>query len=91
MRLSLEQCEWILERLGYYRPIAADPLRRLPPEGPERTYVSVGKVGGPKGIGVAFQQDATIDRDSLRAYLLDLGIDAEAVAEAFDALDQESR
>lgn len=88
MQLSLEQGEWILERLGYHRPILADPFKRLPPEGPERTYVSEGKVGGPKAIGVAFQQGATTDRDKLRAHLLDLGIDEEAVLEAFDALDQ---
>lgn len=47
--------------------------------------MSEGKVGGPKGIGFALQRGATIDRDAFRACLLDLGIDAEAVAEAFDA------
>lgn len=88
MRLSLEQCERILERLGYHLPSPARFERPRPPDR-ERTYVSEGKVGGPKGLGFALSQGAMIDSDEFRAYLLELGIDGEAVAEAFGALESE--
>lgn len=85
MPLSLEQCERILERLGYHLP-SLGMFERPRPPGRERTYVSEGKIGGPKGIGFALQEGATIDSDAFRAWLLGLGFDAEAVAEVFDAL-----
>ena len=85
MPLSLEQCERILERLGYHLPSLGMFERPRSPDGP-RTYLSEGKIGGPKGIGLTFSQGAMIDSDAFRAELLDQGLDPEAVAEAFDAL-----
>ena len=88
MRLSFEQCDRILERLGYYRPVP-DKFERPRPDdgGGSHTYLSGGEVAGPKGIALMMRKDATLDRDEFRAYLLDLGIDGEAVATVFDALD----
>lgn len=88
MRLSLEQCERILERLGYHLPSLGMFEHPRPLDG-ARTYVSEGKVGGPKGIELTFRQGTMIEREWLRDYLLELGIDEEAVTEAFDALESE--
>ena len=88
MRLSFEQCDRILERLGYYPPVP-DKFERPRPDdaGGAHTYLSGGEVAGPKGIALMLGKDATLDRGEFRAYLLSLGIDGEAVAEVFDALD----
>lgn len=87
MRLSFEQCDRILERLGYYPPVPDRFERpRRDDTGDSHTYLSGGEVAGPKGIGLMMRKDATLDRDEFRAYLLDLGIDGEAIAEVFDAL-----
>ena len=87
MRLSFEQCDRILERLGYYPPVPDKFERSRPDAGGAHTYLSGGEVAGPKGIALMLGKDATLDRDEFRAYLLSLGIDGEAVAEVFDALD----
>jgi hypothetical protein len=63
------------EELGYHRP-TSDPA--------ELTYVSEGKVGGPKGFFHWAPDDAMLDVELFREWLSDrVGIDSDAVDSAF--------